>query len=397
MTPPVSPSRLFIKIERCLHDAWGAWCAKFGPKLKITTDSPAICDRILIRAASQTEWTDTLEAAYYGSAETSIIIKHPAVSLCHLKVVSIIGRESFLFTHPHELLRLDSSMDSSPIKKIRRPIGFISRRIKGSALSLGSRYTDNHYHFLFEHLPLILLAREYIGAGSALNILITPGQSWWQKEYLTKLGEAPERIIELCHGTLKCEDAWVIPNHPLKERALPFEAGIYREIARRLKKGINQTNRNRRVFITRKDAHRRRLHNEDEIFMELQHTYPNLELVSLSSTSLNEQIAIFSETCLIISPAGQAVRNIIFCEGALLIELIPGRRNPENIFHEWARTVTHLAMAQGNRHLPLYSDSDYHQDESDWMFPVTSLKKALLWLESHGGGITNSKEQSSCP
>ncbi|MCS6243033.1 MAG: glycosyltransferase family 61 protein [Opitutus sp.] len=384
MSPVSLHLRVVRKIERLIHEAWAAWCGKFGPKLKITTNPPPACNRNVIRAASQTKWVETLESAFYCDTKNHIIVRHPEVSICNLKEVSIIGRESFLFTAPHELLRLDSSMDNSPIKKIRRPIGFISRRIEGPVVSLGSRYTDNHYHFLFEHLPLILLAREFIGTASELNILITPGQSCWQTEYLAKLGEQPKKIIELSYGTLQCEDAWVIPNHPLTERSLPFESKVYQEIVRLLKIGVNPKRRNRSIFITRKDASRRRLKNEDEIFSLLQQTHPNLERIALSRISLHEQITLFTEACFIIGPAGQAFRNVLFCEGALCVELVPGHRTSGNIYHEWISTTTHLALTHGNRYLPLSADEDYQQDESDWTFPLDKIRSSMDRLHKLG-------------
>ena len=387
----MNPLRLFtrqnslvIKFDRLLHDTWATWCAKVGPKLKIVSVSPCISEHVLIRAESITAWKQTLEDTYYKIEQGSRGIKHPGVSLYHLKDVSIIGRESFAFTGKHTMLRLDPSMDGAPKRKIRRPIGFMARRIKGTSLSLGSRYTDNHFHFLFEHLPLILLAREYLGENASLNILITPNQAWWQTEYLVRLGENPEKIIELTTGTMQCDDAWLIPNLALTDRVLPYEANVYREIARRFKKGITPRRKNRSLFITRKDATRRRLQNEDDVFAELQKTYPDLERITLSRISLQDQLEHFSEAAFVIGPAGQAFRNILFCDGALCIELTPGCREPKNIYGEWTLTTTHLGMIHGNRYLPLYAEEHYAQNESDWTFPIETLKRALQRLESMG-------------
>jgi capsular polysaccharide biosynthesis protein len=275
-------------------------------------------------------------------------------------------------------------MDGATKRKIRRPISFVAKRINGAVLSLGSRYTDNHFHFLLEHLPLILLAREHIGHKAKLNILITPKQAWWQTEYLVRLGEKPEHIIELNEGTIQCGDVWITPNIDLIDRKLPYEANLYREIALRFKKGITPKRKNRSLFITRNDAPRRRLQNEDDVFAELQKTHPNIERVSLSRISLQEQITLFSETNFVVVPAGQASRNILFCENTLWIELMPGHRNQMNIYHVWAPTVTHLGEIHGNRYLSLYTEENYPQDESNWIFPIEKLKSALERLQLLG-------------
>lgn len=377
-------NHLASKFNRLLHDTWSTWCTKVGPQLNIVSQSTHILEYISIRAESETKWENTLEARFYKIAENNSCTKHPKVSIYHLKDIFIVGRESSIFTKPHTLLRLDSSMDGATKRKIRRPIGFMARRIEGPVLSLGSRYTDNHFHFLFEHLPLILLAREHIGQNAKLTILITPKQAWWQTEYLVRLGEKPENIIELNSGTMQCEDAWMMPNIDLIDRKLPYEANLYREIALRFKKEITPKRKNRSLFITRKDAPRRRLQNEDDVFAELQKTFPDIERIALSRISLQEQITLFSEASFVMGPAGQASRNILFCENAVWVELVPGHRNHINIYHEWTPTVIHLGEIHGNRHLSLHTEEHYSQDESDWFFPIDKLKLALQRLQLMG-------------
>jgi capsular polysaccharide biosynthesis protein len=140
--------------------------------------------------------------------------------------------------------------------------------------------------------------------------------------------------------------------------------------------------RSRRIFITRKDAPSRRLLNEDEVFGMLRAAYPDLERVSLAVLSLQEQIALFEEARLVVGPVGQAFRNLLFCEGALCIQLVPGHRAPDNGYHVWALNEDRLGMIHGNRCLALYAGEPFIK--GDWSFPLKTLKMSLQRLEALG-------------
>jgi capsular polysaccharide biosynthesis protein len=375
------PSSNFArKLDRLIHDAHGALCAKFGPPLEIVPDTPAVLERISIRPPSHTVWENPLEEAYYGPGEGRAIAKHPAVSLYHLKDVSITGSEAFVFGGPHTLLQLDPSLNDHPLHKVRRPISWLARRLDdGPVLSLGSRRTENHAHFVFEHLPLVLLARERLGTSLPLKILVDPGQASWQTEYLTRFGENAENVVERSRGTMFCPEVWLVPNLILTERTDLYEPEIYREIARRLKRGMHPRRKDRSVFLTRKDAPRRRLLNEDEVFVALRRVYPELERVSLTGMSLQNQIELFAEARLVVGTIGQAFTNLLFCEGALCIQLVPGPRTLDNSYCVWAYNYERLGFIHANRCLSLYADEPYH--EGDWSFPLSALTNALERLE----------------
>ena len=374
--------RFSQKIDRLIHDARGAWCAKFGPPLTIVSDAPAVLERISVRPPSHTVWENPLEEAYYGPGEGRAVAKHPAVSVYHLKDVSITGNESFMFTGPHTMLRLDPSLNDHPLRKVRRPVSWLARRLDGPVLSLGSRRTENHAHFVFEHLPLVLLARERLGTSLPLKILVTRGQLSWQKEYLMRLGENPEYVVEGSRGTVFCPEVWLVPNLILAERPDIYESEIYREIARRLKRGMQPRRKDRSLFLTRKDAPHRRLLNEDNIFVAMRRVYPELERVSLSGMSLQNQFELFAEARLVVGAISQAFTNVLFCVGTLCIQLVPGHRTLDNSFCVWAYNYERLGLIHANRCLSLYANEPYPEGHRDWSFPLDALTNALERLEA---------------
>jgi hypothetical protein len=373
------PGRFARKLDRLVHEARGAWCARFGPPLEIVSAAPAIRERISIRPPARTTWENPLEEAYYGTGEGTAVVEHPEVFLYRLEDISITGSEALAFAGPHTLLRLDPSLNDFALRKVRRPISWLARRVEGPVLPLGGRGTGNRGHFLCEHLPRVLLAREHLGASFPLKILVTPDHASWQAQYLERLGEDSKNVIEGSRGTVFCHAAVFVPNLSRTERADLYEPEVYREIARRFKRGLAPRPRDRCVFLTRKDAPARRLLNEDEIFALLRGSYPDLERVSLAGMSLRDQVALFAEVRLVVGPHSQAFRNLLYCEGALAIQLVPGHRAPDNGYQVWAANYDRLGLVHANRCLSLYAGTPYR--EGDWIFPLDALKQALERLQ----------------
>lgn len=367
--------RFAQKLDRLLHDTRAAWCARFGPPLQIVSDAPAIREKISIRPAGRTVWQNPLEQAFYGCGTRPAVVEHAEAMLYRIANVSITGSETLMFAGPHTLLRLDSSQNEIALRKVRRPIAWSARRVDGPILPLGGRGTGNRGHFLCEHLPRLLLARERIGASFPLKTLLTPGHAGWQTEYLVRLGEDPANVVEGSRGTVFCPEVLFVPNLSTGSIVDLYEPGIYREIARRFKSGLPPRRGDRRLFVTRKDAPSRRLLNEDKVFAAFRNAYPGLELVSMSGMSLQQQIALFSEAQLVVGAHSQAFRNVLYCEGALTIQLVPGTRTPDNEYVPWAANYERLGLIHANRCVSLFAGELYR--EGHWTFPLARLEKAL--------------------
>lgn len=368
---------IFREIENPVHVSYRDLSFLFGPTLRKNTILPSSAKRTVLCSASRSTLHTAPLAADLCGIPTSFEIRHPQVSIIGLKNVYLVGRESFVYTRPHEILVIDNSKNEIPIRKIRRPIARLARRIVGPILSFGGRYTDNHYHFLLEFLPLLLLSRKYLIEGTRLIIIVTKGQSLWQAEYLCKLGEDPSCILEDSGGTIYCDSLWLATNLPLTERCLPYEPHIYREVVDRLRRGLTLKKRRRKVFISREDAKRRRLLNELEVIGVILKYIPTLEVVNLSIMSLDEQIVLFSEAVFVIGAAGQAFRNVLFCDSAQCIELVPGTYGKNNIYCDWIQTTSLLASVHLNQYYPLFSNLKYSFDNADWMFPPKKLDEFL--------------------
>jgi hypothetical protein len=175
-----------------------------------------------------------------------------------------------------------------------------------------------------------------------------------------------------------CSDLRFVPNLSSGAIVELYEPGVYREIARRFKRGLARGGPGRRLFVTRKDAPARRLLNEDQAFEAFRAAYPGLERVSLSGMTLQEQVALFADARLVVGAHSQAFRNLLYSERALAIQLVPGPWDAGNEYLPWACNYERLGLIHGNRCLSLYTGAPY--PGGDWEFPPDALRQALARL-----------------
>lgn len=199
-------------------------------------------------------------------------------------------------------------------KRLRGP-----ESVAGSAVILSAPAGGgNIWHFLFDSLPKLRILKS---AGMSLNdfdhILIDSLRMPYVGEVLEMLGIDRAKLIEtekrpflrfneLTHVTLGCvlpPDKWVL--EWVRATFLP----------------ASQPKRSdRKIFISRAGATRRRLIDEEVIAARL--GYHGFESVSLEKLSLKEQIGIMTESACIVGSHGAGLTNIVWApQGAKLVEL----------------------------------------------------------------------------
>ena len=96
----------------------------------------------------------------------------------------------------------------------------------------------------------------------------------------------------------------------------------------------------RKVFISRQFTGMRRILNEEALREALRQR--GFEIIVLEKLPLAEQMAVFAEADVIISPHGAGLTNVIFCNaGTLLIEIFPDIGVHSSSFR---RISTHMDM-----------------------------------------------------
>lgn len=190
----------------------------------------------------------------------------------------------------HNLFNLSSKRFFPKILKTDQPV-----------VNLTSAWSGAFYHWMYEILPrLHLIEKEKVGA------LYIETVHPFQKESLLLLEIPPSNLI-LAQSFQGVESPQImipsVPSHPtswtfryLREQFLP-----------RLKRGIK-----RRVYISRNDAGKRRVINEEAIENILHKR--GFETVVLSRLSLKEQMEVFYGAEAVVGPHGAGFSHLFCCD-----------------------------------------------------------------------------------
>lgn len=193
----------------------------------------------------------------------------------------------------------------------------ITHNTKAAAALAGSP-ANNYYHWLFDYLPRIYLFQL---SGFSFDHYITPKLTKsFQYETLSLLGIPMDKIIQIDKNPfhLKAEKL-VVASIPHNLGSAPkWTVDFIRN--RFLNQSKKKDQEYERIYVSREDARRRKVINEDEIMSVL--SKKGFKKVTLGSLSVQEQVNIFSSANFIISAHGAQLTNLAFCEpGTKVIEL----------------------------------------------------------------------------
>jgi len=351
--------------DRVLHDGYASLLRRLGRKVPLCPDVPATVRVHTLRPAGSCILDTALEAEFHSCAEKGVPYEWPEWTCYEIKDAFVAGDQGFVFLPDGRFFApsLYPNENNLGIYKIRRPIPLLARKIKGTIFHLTGPNHENRGHFMLDHLPRLIVARELLQQIGDYQILLTGRHIRWQREQVRMLGFPDDRILACEAGTLKVERLIHVrfgsryssfsPPHGLCE---------LRDCAARYAEAENESG-GPPVFLTRRDAPNRRLLNEERIFAIAKSLIPSLTEVKLTGMPLKEQIRLFRRTPLFLSPLGQASCNIALSQGSTIINLKYGP--PPNDANQSLGTF--IASATGNRGLTIYSGTDMGEN-FDWSY-----------------------------
>lgn len=188
-------------------------------------------------------------------------------------------------------------------------------------LVAGTRYPDNHFHWIFQNVGTVLAARA-LGLDPATPVLLPPLDARRRASLaLFGIDGAVEVLPDdalaiLTDGILSttCSgDHGMVPH--------PAMLSILRDEGRRLS---GPRSGGRRLYLSRRDAANGRLPvNEAEAAEAL--AARGFEVVACADLSLAEQIALFRDAAIVVAPHGAALTNLAWAEdgadGPVVVEL----------------------------------------------------------------------------
>ena len=179
---------------------------------------------------------------------------------------------------------------------------------------------EGYFHWMFDVLPrLNLLAR----SGIYVDRYFVNTAKRFQRECLTFLGIPDSKIIPAENTFYLEAEQLIVPSLPGITGNMPFWACQYLRNRFLRECGFAFSSKtNKRIFLSRRLADKRRIQNEQEI-MQLLEQY-GFETVLLETMSVAEQIKLFSSAEVVFGMHGAGLSNTVFCRpGTKVIEVFP--------------------------------------------------------------------------
>ncbi|MCP5469054.1 MAG: glycosyltransferase family 61 protein [Chlamydiales bacterium] len=173
-------------------------------------------------------------------------------------------------------------------------------------ISLAAGWHDMFYHWMYEVLPRLFLVKELPGM-----IYIDQGKAF-QKESLALFGIEKGRLIDASKWNAVRTKELIVPSIP--NFATKWVCDFLRDNIH-----VRKLDR-RRLYISRSDAQKRRILNEEELLPILEKH--GFECRTLSDLPFLEQTALFKSAEIVVGPHGAGFSHLAFCEpGTPLLEI----------------------------------------------------------------------------
>ncbi len=183
--------------------------------------------------------------------------------------------------------------------------------ITGKVALLSGLAGHVYYHWMFDILPrLELLRRSEIKFKEIDWFVVNSLSKSYQQETLKLLGIAQDKIIESDrHSHIQASEL-IVPSFPGYLDWIP--EGTIRFLRQTFLPQINHSHNDRsKIYVSRAKAKNRQLVNEVEISQLLGKS--GFVTVFLEEMSFLEQVEIFANAKMIVSPHGSGLTNLVFC------------------------------------------------------------------------------------
>lgn len=349
---------------RSILDAYNHLLRLCGRRLRVSEADQAVGlqERRAVVAGGSRSDTNPLEIRVNGPETATFDFDWPAAELFRLRDTWLTGDQGQVFLKDGSLFAPWVLPYNLAKLKISQPLKVGAKKIEGPVFHLTGRNHENRGHFMLQHLPRLMAARDYLRALPDYRILVAPGHSRWQGRYIAWAGLDPSKLVEGTRGTMQVDDLIFIPNLYGKSSLCP--PPFYNELSDCAANYPVANGPGRPLFITRRDAPDKQLMNEERIVEILRSKIGAVDVIRLGEHSLPDQIGMFRAAPLIMGAIGQGICNVLFCKTSLLVMLAPG--TPDNQVY----TTSHgaqLARICGNEALTFLSNEPA-PSRGDWSF-----------------------------
>lgn len=193
-----------------------------------------------------------------------------------------------------------------------------------SAVLLYNRWNAGYFHWTIETLTRLEGVEQYRRrTGERPTLIVGPDPSRFQLESLALLGYEEADLLrwDSLHRSV---DRLVVPSVRREFNQGDVSPVAYQWLQERMHEAVSEdgpdgSEFSNRVYISRDDADYRQVRNEDAV-MAMLADY-GFEKYVLTESSMAEDVALFEQADVIVSPHGAGLTNILYAEDASVIEL----------------------------------------------------------------------------
>jgi capsular polysaccharide biosynthesis protein len=229
-------------------------------------------------------------------------------------------------------------------------------------------WSKNYFHWILECLPRILALRS---AGITLPLLLP--------EHLYKIPYIRESLADLNIPTFKYNFRQTVKVNrlfmPSHDSPCAFDRDYLKSVVNTYQT-IDQPQLSvpsRKIYISRKDAGKRKVANEAELIPVLKEA--GFECVQLEKLSFKAQRELMTETAVLLSIHGAGLANLIFMQlGSKVVELHADVDRYNSCFY-------HLAEAVGMKYYYSFEPGDHpNPQEANIIVKISRFRKLISSL-----------------
>jgi hypothetical protein len=230
----------------------------------------------------------------------------------------LLGSSGLLVSPSYHLLRESVFYDEIAVTDLPDLLLPEDRVLSSPCVNLCGVWCFEFWHWVHEYLPRVLLAQEL---DPNCKILLPESRPSYASESLMCLGVNEEQIVDVGEEALYLENV-IIPERLCASAELLKIPSLMRSLRESVSHLFSVSKAERKIYVSRKNAKRRRITNEEELSGLLKSH--GFEEVILESLSFSEQVKIHSESKALVGLYGAGfVHSLFLPEKSFVLEIFP--------------------------------------------------------------------------